>query len=224
MKRFVSLLTKMMLVLASITFTASPPAITSTIKPEVIHLNMKNTMIFDREINAGTVDNFVAALIGKEIILGNENAPLYIIIVSPGGGYETAKDMRKILTKVKNVVLICKYCASAAGYVFATYDGPRLVVKESQLMIHEMYISHFTAENVSHKEILDELIKDSAEFNEAMYTLMNMSKEDYLTKIIGKEWNLNGLEIVKWHLADKLVTISCDEYIKRLAPNTCASK
>jgi ATP-dependent protease ClpP protease subunit len=129
--------------------------------------------------------------------------------------------MREVISKIPNVTVICKYCASAAGYLLATAPH-RIVFKKSNILMHEMYIPHYTAKMVSRPNVAADLVRQSDEFNKAIYSVIGMTKEQYEAKIIDKEWTLEGEDIVKWHLADKFVVIHCDEYLKTLAPDTCS--
>ncbi len=194
--------------------------------PEVVELNRLNTYVWSNEVSPVTTDEFIAALIGKRVLLDRVNpyAKLYIVIVSGGGSYEHALAMKRLISQIPYVTLICKYCASAAGFIFATTPGTeRLAIKKSQLLMHEMYLPHFTAENAKNPSIAKDLIKSSDEFNAAMYTKIGISKAEYEKKIINKEWNLYGEDLVKNKLADKLVNIKCDTYVNTLAPDTCSS-
>ncbi len=208
-----------------ISFSTFAAAIPAPVKQEVVELNRLNTYVWSSEITPVTTDEFMAALIGKRVLLDRINpyAKLYIVIVSGGGSYEHSLAMRRLIPQIPYVSLICKYCASAAGFIFGTTPGiPRLAIKKSQLLMHEMYLPHFTAEHAKNPSIARDLIKSSNEFNKALYEKIGISKAEYEKKIIGKEWNLYGEELVKNNLADKMVTIKCDEYVKQLAPDTCS--
>jgi len=141
--------------------------------------------------------------------------------VSPGGRYDSALIMQKILSKIPNTAVICKYCASAAGWIFATAPGPRLVIAKSSLMMHEMYLSHATAHMVINTIAMINFENESDDFNKALYSRIGMSKEAYEKKILNTEWTLDGEDIVKFHLADGLIKIHCDPYMASLAPETC---
>jgi len=194
--------------------------------PQTVELTGVNTYVFSNEINAVTTDEFISALIGKRAILDNVDpkATLYIVIVSGGGEYYNAVLMKELIAKVSNVTLICKYCASAAGFIFGTTSVPRLAIKKSIVLMHEMYIPKLTANNAKNPALLNSLIKDSDAFNLALYSKIGISKEEYEKKIINKEWTLYGEDVVKYKLADKLVTIHCDGYVKQLAPDTCSQE
>lgn len=190
-------------------------------KIDTVRLTGKNTVILYQEMTTVSSDTFIAAVIGKRVFLAEEDT-LYILIVSPGGYYAIAQRQREFLRHIPNVSLICKYCASAAGYVFATAKVPRLVIPKSVLMMHEMRIDGVTANMMRTTDNVAGMIESSDEFNKEMYTILQISKDEYNKKIIGKEWNVKGVEIIKLHLADKLVKIECDNYIKILAPDTCS--
>lgn len=213
------LMTMVLTMAISFSAIAAPP------KPEVVELNRLNTYVWSNEVSPVTTDEFMAALIGKRVLLDRVNsyAKLYIVIVSSGGSYEHALVIKKLIEQIPYVTLICKYCASAAGFIFATTPGtPRLAIKKSILLMHEMYLPKFTAQHAKNPAIAEDLIKSSDEFNAAMYTKIGISKAEYEKKIINKKWNLYGEELVKHNLADKLVTVKCDAYVNTLAPDTCS--
>lgn len=191
----------------------------------IIELNRFNTLLLDVEIDAKSTDTFLAALAGKRLLLPEEKT-LYIIIASGGGNYYYAKSIQSALRMkaFKNVSVICKYCASAAGFIFATHTGDRLAISKSQLLMHELYLAKFTAKNAYDETLLDNLVIDSDNFNRSMYTIIGMSQEEYENKIENKEWIVKGKDLVKLHLASRLITINCDDYVKIMAPNTCSDK
>lgn len=200
-----------------------PPAL-APIETRKINLNALNTLIFEGTIDPASADAFIAALVGKRAMLSAyyPNEELYIIINSGGGDYFDAKTMREVISKSPNTTLICKYCGSAAGFIFATTPNvKRLVFRNSSLLMHEMYIPKLTAEDAKNQWNLTSLIEDSDEFNAAMYTKIGISKADYEKKIIDKEWTVWGQEIVNLHLADELIKVSCNTYVNRMMPTTC---
>jgi hypothetical protein len=198
---------------------------TTPSKRESVVLNGYNTQIFDLDINPITADNFIAALVGKRVMLDEMAGPqatLYVVIISGGGQYSDVIHMRKALSQAPNVTVICKYCASAAGYLFATYNGPRLAIDKSKLMMHEMYMNHITLKKYLDQDLLNSLKNSSDEFDAAMYTIIGISKQEYESKITNAEWVVNGQELVDLHLATSIVDIQCDQYINYLLPNTCS--
>jgi hypothetical protein len=48
-----------------------------------------------------------------------------------------------------------------------------------------------------------------------------MPLKDYQERINNKEWTLQGPELVKFHMADELVEITCTPIFKLMAPDTC---
>lgn len=192
--------------------------------PEVIELNARNTLIFNMVVDDVAADVFSAAVVGKRVMLGDETTPLYIIIVSGGGQYGASLKFKKLFEVIPGISVICKYCASAAGMMFVTHKGPRLAIKKSVVLMHEMYLQHATIKDVMNNAEMKLFYMQNEEFNKMHYSLIGISREEYEKKIVGKEWTVEGEEIVKLHLADKMVTIKCDAYIARLAPDTCKEK
>jgi ATP-dependent protease ClpP protease subunit len=190
---------------------------------EVIELNGRNTVLLETEITDLTMDTFAYAVMGKRLMLPPDQT-LYILIVSGGGDYYTSLKVKKLFEDVPNVAVICKYCASAAGMLFATHKGPRLAIDKSVMLMHEMYLRHATVKDVMNLNEMKQFVINSEDFNEMHYSIIGISREEYEKKIVGKEWTVEGEELVKLHLADKLVTIHCDEYWKSIAPDTCSPK
>lgn len=209
------------LALSMACFSASmvPPAIAPI---KTIELNAINTLVFNEDIDAASADWFVSALIGKRMMLDRHDpkATMYVIIASGGGVYYDVKMMRAMLAKIPNVAVICKYCASAAGYLFITFPGKRYVIEKSHVLMHEMYIPKLTAAQVDTYNF-ESLIKDSEEFNEEHYRRIGITRKEYEKKIIEKEWSVFGAGIIEIHLADEIIKLSCNPYVQRMAPDTC---
>lgn len=192
-------------------------------KKSVITLNGGNVVLFDQDINNASLDTFLAAFVAKRSLLP-EDEILYVLIVSGGGNTDAALVIREVIASASNVSVICKYCGSGAAMIFVTAKGERLATKKSVIIMHEMYLPHFTARQVDRKGILDDLVKSSDAFNALIYTSLGMSKEKYEEKIIGKEWTLKGIDLVSIHAATRFVELECTEYVKNMAPDTCSSE
>lgn len=215
-----------LLILMTMGLTLSPLQANGLfLKPRAVYLTYKNTVVLDGEINPVSTDTFIKALIGARGMLP-EKETLYVLVVSQGGQYYSGQLIKKTLQNMRNIQLICKYCASAAGEIFGTTGAghKRLVIEKSIMLMHEMYMPHMTAEMSKNPAILKSLQRDSDEFNAAHYKTIGISKEEYEKKILNKEWTLYNTEIIKWKLADEFVTISCDSYMKNVAPDTCTPK
>jgi ATP-dependent protease ClpP protease subunit len=173
-----------------------------------ISLTERNTLILETEITPASVDTFVKAMIGARAMLPDKEI-LYVIIASPGGDYNVGQLVMNVMKELPNTQLICKYCASMAGEIFVATGNRRLVIDKSIILMHEMYMPHMTAENSKNPSILLQLRTQSDEFNAAHY------------KIVGKEWVVKGVDALKWHLADEIVDLTCNDWVKAIAPETC---
>lgn len=188
-----------------------------------IHLNGRNTVILSDDIGLNSTDLFVAAVAGKRIMLPLDQT-LYIVVASPGGTYGSAVQIATMMAQLPNTKMFCRYCASAAGMIFAVFPKPnRLISKNSEVVMHEMYMDNVTANQVMQKIKLVDLIIASEEFNKTMRSVIGISRKEYEAKIIGTEWHVIGADLIKLKLADELVTISCDRYMTMLAPKTCSN-
>jgi ATP-dependent protease ClpP protease subunit len=188
---------------------------------ETIELRGDNTVLLATDITYINNDTFAAAVVAKRTMLPIEQ-PLYVLIGSHGGVYDAAMVLIKALADIPNITLICQECDSAAGAIFATFKGPRLVLDNSSLMMHELRVDHVTAKIALLPEFTKILVDHSDAFDKLMYTVLKISKADYETKIVNKMWTLKGQEIVKANLADKLIKTNCDSYMIHLVPEVCS--
>lgn len=189
-------------------------------KTRMVSLTAANTLVFSQSINANSADLLVQALIGKRLQLPPEQT-LYVVIESGGGEVNAAWGLKDALSLIPNTQLICRFCASAAGMIFAGSKAKRLVTVQSELLMHEMYIPHITAALVKNKTLMETFFKQSDDFNRVLYTVMRMPREEYEQRILGTDWSVFGAELVKLKLADELVQVQCDGRISMLAPNLC---
>lgn len=150
-------------------------------KLRAVQLNYQNTIVFSTEVDRLTVSVFIAALVGKRIMLP-PNETLYVVIASGGGEYPSGLQLLEAIHNIPNTQIICKYCASAAGMLFATSGLPRLVTTKSVVLMHEMFMDHITAEMMNNPNYQVELKTASDDFNQRMYSVIGMSKEDYEKK------------------------------------------
>lgn len=146
---------------------------------------------------------------------------MYIVIMSPGGYYHEAKKLRVAMAKLKNAKLICLRCDSAAGVLFATTGLPRLVTRGSTLLMHEAFMPRITAAQIVNPNVVSQLVAGSAEFNREMYETIGISEEEYLKKIVGTEWVLEGPAIIQSRLADTVVYLRCDTQTASLLGDRC---
>lgn len=186
---------------------------------ETVKLNAMNTVVFDDTIDFNSVHNIANAIAFTRIITTPQE-PVYMLLASPGGNFSEYRRLKYIINKLPGLVLICRYCASTAGALFGTFPGPRYVTADSELLMHEMYVDHVTSASLT-KTNLDSLKKASDEFNEEIYKQLGITKQQYQKKIENNEWILKGQGIVNHNMADKVVSIACDDFLQAAAPATC---
>lgn len=189
-------------------------------KEKTIELTMRNTLIFNSDIDIVTADNFAASLLMKRILLPKDQT-LNILLASGGGTYQFAQFMVQFIEQVPNVRIICKACHSAAAYIMAATHVPKFVMENSTMVLHEMFLEKVTARTANDGASIESLKKESAELNKIMADAMKLSVKSYYAKIENTEWSLEGEEIVKNHLANKLITVKCDALMHKAAPRTC---
>lgn len=188
-------------------------------KSDIVNLHGDNTVVIDGYLEPAMADNVIAALWAKRTTLPATQV-LYVVLHTPGGRVDAAYILESVLKDVHNIQVICTYCASAAGHMFLTTTAPRLVHRDSTLMMHEMFMPHVTAKDVRNTSEMKAFLEDSDQFDAAIYSVLKVSKADYLSKIEGKEWDMREAEMVQKGIA-KSITIVCDDYIIAVAPDTC---
>ena len=189
--------------------------------PRSVYLNIHNTAFISEEITPLSLEKDANYLIQKRVMLPADEI-LYIVIPSAGGQYRVELQLSRFIELMPNVVLICKYCASAAAALFVESTHERLVFKKSQVLMHEMYYPHFTAEMGKNPQYIESLASDSDDFNKVFYSRLKMSRKAYERKIMNTEYSLFGLNILKKGLADEYVLLSCDYDLSRILIETCS--
>lgn len=196
------------------------PLLSFASEVNTINLTGSNTVVFDLQIDAVSADNFLSSIVSKRAFL-DEKQPLYLVIISGGGNYSEAVAMRAIIKQIPNLVVICKYCGSAAGYLFAT-SPKRYAIDKSIMMMHEMFIIKVTAKQIVDPATVKGLLISSFNFDKTIYSVIGISREEYESHITNKEWEVRGKDLVRLHLADKLVKVTCDTYMSNLIHDTCS--
>lgn len=185
---------------------------------EKIELTVKNIAYISETIDKTTALSDIKSIAGSRLMLPMDKT-LYIIIASYGGDIDAAYAIERSISVLPNVKVICTYCASAAGHIFLASDVPRLVVKNSKMMMHEVKQTMTAAECT--KDRIEAFKKDSDDFNKIFEQKLGLTSKEYCLKIKDTNWTVDSAEMLKLGLADKLVSVKCDDFVKQIAPNTC---
>ncbi len=190
-------------------------------KPEIINLNIKNTVFLSDNIGPIVVDNVLFSLFAKRTTTPIDS-PIYLILDTDGGALNSAYLLVKSAEHIPLITVFCKYCASAGGYIFEILSPKsRLVTIKSSMMMHHASFGFTTATTPTY---VADFIDESDRFDQVFYTRIGITKSAYEDKIRLKTYELKGKEILNNHLADRLVTIECDPYIAMLDPVLCEVK
>lgn len=185
-----------------------------------ITLTPYNTVYLGGMIHRGMVDAFVFEMVIKRAFLDSKE-PLFILINSGGGEVYAAMDIAAAIKDTPNIELVCSYCGSAAAYIFEATSKPRLISHQSNILMHEMYITHMTAEMLTNIRAIAEFVRLSDEFDKLFYTTIGITREEYMDHIRNRVWVLFGDDMLSHHLADKRVKISCDKDVAAVEYNLC---
>lgn len=187
----------------------------------LINLNSRNTASINEHIDAYNADKDASQILLKRLTLPPEET-LYIVVASLGGDLGYLPLLTNVIATLPNTELICKYCASAAAALFISTGQKRLVLDQSIMVIHHMYVNHVTADDIKDSKFITELEKSSEAFDKIFYPRLKMSKSDYENKVRGsKEWVLSSNDMLSYKIADEKVRVYCDRWISMLMPNTC---
>lgn len=162
---------------------------------------LPNLLILENEINFKTAMNFIAE------INKLKNEEIYIYIDSHGGdivsGYLIISE---ILDRENNITCIAKKAESISFDIFS-FCKTRYVMKDSTLFQHEaVYIFQGTGyelsiyyESSQYIHLLDSIV------NRKNSVLMNITFDEYMTKLKQGFTINSGSEIVKYGLADEVI-------------------
>lgn len=185
-----------------------------------IQLTRDNTLIIRGMFDPTNVDIYAAALLTKRALTPSEQ-PVYVVLASGGGNIDSSYILSDFIESFQNVVLVCQDCYSSAAGLFVVHKGPRLVTKESKILLHEAYDDHVTARIANSTKWLNALTSASDEFNKRIANAIKMPIPKYVSRITDKNWILEGSEMIKYHAADKLVQVECDDWIKLAQLRLC---
>lgn len=197
-------------------------SLSTVVNAREIELGTHNTVILDGRLDMLAIDQFAPAAVAKRMFLP-EQETLYVLIASEGGQAGAAYELLSIIDSLPNTAVICKFCASGAGMIFAATKQKRLAIDKSVAIMHEMFQPKLTANIARNRSRLNDLIASSEAFDKVMYTSLKMRKKDYQSRINDKEWEIKGKELVDFKMADELITVKCiGERFPLIAPDTCS--
>lgn len=207
---------KLLLPLLLVASTALGNHKTLVIAPE---LSTGNMVVSSQQVTRDSVDFDLAVLRMTRASLP-DIAPIYYMLNSYGGDVDAGYIFIKEANSIPNLTIICVKCASMASAILADFKGPRLVLLDSQMLLHEMR-AWLTAANLKDKKLTRAFSKYSDKFNSIFYKRLKLSRKAYERKILNQNWILSPAEIIEGDLADGLAMPTCTPELQQLTPLLC---
>jgi ATP-dependent protease ClpP protease subunit len=187
-------------------------------KTKTIALDISNSVVLDQPIAGANLESIFGNLMFKRM-MNDVQVPIYLVLESPGGEVEAAGAFMGAIVRIPNLVLVCGTCESAAAMIFEGKPMiPRLVTKNSYILMHEMYESIHPS--TPQKEIDDFRIA-GALLNKIFEARLGWTDERYKAAVVGSELIYQGNNIKEAGLADEYVNFTCDDYVNAFAPRVC---
>lgn len=132
----------------------------------------------------------------------NAKKTIYLVIESPGGYIGQGNRIIAVLGKDKNVKTISIYAASMASAIVEALPGERLSIPNATFMFHRgMFV-----------RTVKELIGLETNNSKRLHLTLN----EYRMKVV-KQWDINGVELLRNKIVDRFVSISCDKSLDKLS-------
>lgn len=184
---------------------------------EKVILTKDNFVTIKNVINEKTRIDFI-----KDITLkSNKNKDVYIIIDSEGG---SVFDGQKIIEQINflkqieiNIKCIALNAYSMAFHIFQSCTE-RIITESSKLMSHQIRLTIKDIELYKLKNYLDMIYSINEKLDDNVCKRINVDKSEYREKIYN-DWWIDGKEIIKEKLADKIVYLGCDKNLYDINEN-----
>lgn len=174
---------------------------------QIITLKKNNFIAIDDTVNHKNVEKW-----SKQMNKLSSN-PIYIYIDSPGGsvdaGSQFINNMNWHIGQGKVINCIAKSAYSMAFIILQNCSN-RYVMSSSTLMQHQMSLSGLKGSFNNLMNYLEMISSISNELDESVSKRLNMTIDDYRTKI-KNDWWLTGTSAITQGVADSMVIVGCDQ-------------
>lgn len=163
-----------------------------------INLTDKNTLNLRGRIDKDNVDMIIKNY--KKLRKISKTETIYLVVESGGGYIYDGFRLIDVLKNDKNLHTVTIFAASMASAIVETLPGTRFMVPNATFMFHR-------AGGLKYAIDLLPLEKGNAD-------RIGISLDDYRMRAL-QEWWIKGEENLKLNIADKSVTITCDDSLNR---------
>lgn len=179
---------------------------------EKIVLTSENSISLRMPVTDKTV-----AQLSQELLELSENAPkdkpLYLIQYTPGGSIAAGLSFIAVAKSIPQEVKTINIFSASMGFQIAQNLGERLVVENSIMMSHLAYGGTEGTIPGSIQTSLDVWYKIIYDLDVTASSRMKTSLKSYRSSIQNELW-VYGNDNLKFHLADRMVKVSCGKSLQ----------
>jgi len=184
-------------------------------QPKELLLKPENTVFFAGRVHALMVAFTLAQVLTVRKTLP-ANEPIYLVIYTPGGEFQSSYELYKALPFVENVFPVIVSADSVGCMVSQAGTSKRYIHETGHLLFHELRA--IVDEPLSAKQ-LEELTKDvkksSDDFNKACIQRTKLKIDEYEARIENDNWFVGAEEALKIGAADEIVRAKCSPELEK---------
>lgn len=170
------------------------------VTPAESELFDKGILFLTGEISENSAEKFC-----KQMLLLKKDAPVTLVINSPGGeigaGLSIISTIKEAPVKVNTYCL--SRCYSMAAVIFSCGTGERMMSPYSKLMFHEPLVSGRSISSLSQVEDDARLLSEKKEIFVSLLSERTGMERKKIRQIIGKDRYFDEGEAKRWNLSDK---------------------
>jgi ATP-dependent protease ClpP protease subunit len=191
---------------------------------ERLVLSEGNSVFLQGEINDRTGFYVQKELLDKSMKLPAAE-PIYLILHTPGGWFETGYDIINLARGLNREVKTVTLDAASMGFIIVQNLGERLIVPRGQLMTHQATISPAgIPPGKMHSDFLpwlNEFLYRFRVIEQATASRLGLTYEDYIDLIKIDYYYRGGFDAVRRNAADRIVIPECSKHWMKNSPETC---
>ena len=177
-------------------------------KSETVLLTNSNHYFLDTEVSDFSVAMTLSTLqrLDKELPAGQ---PLYLVLKTPGGSVIAGMDLIRGVKHLSRPITTISIQSISMGFQIVEALGDRLIVSDGIMMTHPI-AGVCAGRPVQVSSCLDFMTQLADTLDVQVAKRMNMSLASYKAAS-SEEWFTVGQGAIDSNMADRIVTIKCDE-------------
>lgn len=176
----------------------------------VVTLSARNTLVFREDFNVVSIAKLQNNLLKMSRGL-SKSTPIYLVLDTPGGSVDAGKQLFDTVKGLGREVKTITIFAASMGFFTVESLGERLILPSGVLMAHRAFVGGIQGQvpgeaNTRLNFILDQVTA----LEKAAATRIGTTHEKYSEAVRNEYW-VEGEKAVRQNLADRVVTITCDD-------------